>query len=417
MEPLFDQGTRTLHGKLRPSRIELTHELSVHEAHATFDVERRWNVANEKQQNPVVVALPTSGFNKSMQNLWLSVTNRCNMHCEYCFVTKSTTTMTPEIAKTAIDFFLNAPSQEKRIDYYGGEPLLAEDLLTWAMPYALEKGRQLGKVVRTYISTNATLFHPRMTYLRDCDVHVLVSIDGDSTSHDGHRILVGGKPSHQKVVEKIRQLLDFVEPHNLCALCTVAPENANLLLENWEYLLSIGMRCVNIEPVRTTQWNPKTIRLFTEQLEKILLKVRDSIHEPEDQQLFINSLNKEFIKLQGRSTEGEGCPFTDNFIVYPDGHCSISPTIVFEELRDFFSVGDCSRGLLPFYLDCRWDPQSANCRTCKERAEQVERSSDNDAQWSRNKVYRQAAKEIWDARERHPEIDRYILLSEKWTYV
>ena len=325
--------------------------------------------------------------------------------------------MTLEIAKTAIDFFLNAPSLEKRIDYYGGEPLLADELLSWAMPYALERGDQLGKVVRTYISTNATLFHPRMTYLRDCDVHVLVSIDGDSPSHDGNRRMVGGIPSHKKVVENVEKLLDFIEPHNLCALCTVDPENAGLLLENWEYLLSIGFRCVNIEPVRTTRWNPKTIRVFTEQLDRVLLKVRASIEGPEDKQLFINSLNKEFIRLQGRSTEGEGCPFTDNFIVYPDGHCSISPTIVFEEMRDFFSVGDCSCGLLPFYLDCQWDPESANCRTCKEREERVERASDNNAQWSRNKVYRQVAKEIWDTRGWSPHVERYISISEKWTYV
>lgn len=365
-----------------------------------------------------VRGLPTSGFNKAIQNLWMSTTDACNMRCDYCFVPKGDKFMSRETGRRAIDFALNAPSDYKRIDYYGGEPLLNDHLLQFSMPYALELGAKLGKQVRTYISTNATLYKPSMTYLRDCDVHVLISIDGDAEAHDLRRRKNSGAPSHEAVVAKFHEMQDHILPHNLCGLWTVDPDQSHRLYENWDYLRSIGFRCVNIEPVRTRRWTPEKIREFTTGVRRILKVIDESIVTGNpDNWLFINSMNHEFVQARGIQERSYKCPFYINFIVYPTGKCTITPTIVFEHLQDYFMVGDTEHGLLPQYEACTFDDASARCRACIAKGESAEQQSDKGVEQARSRIYRAFCDYMVDKSRENPAYGAYILESEKWCYV
>ena len=67
---------------------------------------------------------------ESCQNVWLTLTNLCNMHCKYCFnyVSRCHEHMSPELAigimtahLSRLDTSINNPI---RIHYFGGEPTL-----------------------------------------------------------------------------------------------------------------------------------------------------------------------------------------------------------------------------------------------------------------------------------------------------
>lgn len=349
--------------------------------------------------------------------MWLSVTDVCNMRCKYCFVKKGSSFLRFEQIKPVMDFFLSCEPAQKRVDYYGGEPLLNYALLQKSMPYALNEGARKGKDVRTYISTNAALYDPKMTALKDCGVHVLVSIDGGRETHDANRRMPDGSPSFDKVVAGVKKMQDTLEPNNLCALFTIAPEYAARAYENFDELLALGFRCINVEPERTRRWEPRQIADFLENLEKIAKKTVDSILGDPSKRLFLNSISRYLAAYRGDADNPSGCPFEENLVVYPDGTISLPPTIVFEDLKNLFQVGDCARGLFPAFENCAFDPAGQSCQACRRKATNLESVRDNGVQMKRNLVLQKLADEVILKAKTDPLYSDYILEADEWTYV
>src|ERR1039458_4126085 len=61
----------------------------------------------------------------------LFLTHRCNLACDYCYVSKSSDCMSLSVAQRVIDFaFQNTPpADDIEIGFFGGEPLLEFPLL------------------------------------------------------------------------------------------------------------------------------------------------------------------------------------------------------------------------------------------------------------------------------------------------
>ncbi len=356
-------------------------------------------------------------FNKPMGNLWLSITDSCNLRCKYCFVPKGNLKLNFDEVRPVIDFFMNAPGKQKRIDYYGGEPLINVELLEQSIPYAIELGKSMGKDVRTYISTNATLYSPKMTFLKECNVHMLISIDGNEESHNFNRMYGSGRGSWKDTVKGLRLMQQELAPHNICALFTVSPELAHKMIENFEALLDLGFRCVNIEAERTQRWRAESIHIFVKNLELIANRILSSIELEKDSWLFLNFFSRRVATFLGHADTPSGCPFEENFIVYPDGSLSTPPTIVFEDMKEHFLVGDIHNGLFPFYENCSFDPQSPHCAGCLKRAEQLELLRDHGVQKERNVILDRFVDRLISMAQTNERAMEYLRESDKWTYV
>ena len=357
------------------------------------------------------------GFNKDISNLWLSVTDACNQRCRYCFVRKGQAMMSFDTARAAIDFFLAAPEVHKRIDYYGGEPLLNAALLARSMPYAVKQAQARGLDLRTYMSTNATLYTPAMTFLRDCQVHVLVSIDGDRETHDAVRRFAGGGPTHDTVVAAFRSMQEHLEQERLCALFTVTPQRVAAMAANFQYLTDLGFRSINVEPERCPSWTPEARERFAAELAAVIAQVEASVEGPPERRIFLNFVSHELAGLNGTVDRQRHCPFYRNLIVYPDGVMATPPTIVFEEMRDLFMVGDVTRGLFPTYAACAYDPETSLCRQCHRKGVQVELSRDHGVHHLRNQLLRELTERLVKAASWDPLSADYIRDSQRWTYV
>jgi len=153
-----------------------------------------------------------------MQQILLNVTEVCNLRCRYCIYSgachyerrHSRKTMTADTARKAIrHFWEHSRGLEKvHVSFYGGEPLVAFDLLRDTIAFA----RKLGEWPTTYlhVDTNGTLLtDAKIRYFIDNKFYLQVSLDGPKEIHDRFRVFRNGKGTFDRVMhnlEKIRRM-------------------------------------------------------------------------------------------------------------------------------------------------------------------------------------------------------------------
>lgn len=167
------------------------------------------------------------------------LTEKCNFRCSYCFVKNQDALggkeshMTQDTALSGLDFFCRMiqknPEQfemEKTIVFYGGEPLMNwpvfEMLLTKIKSYA-EIGRLPEKTILNLV-TNGTLLTNRIAkVLKDNNVQVSISIDGDELSTNSYRAYANGKPVYQDIRRGFKICKDL--GMDVGASCTLSEAN------------------------------------------------------------------------------------------------------------------------------------------------------------------------------------------------
>ncbi|MDL2214621.1 SPASM domain-containing protein [Dysgonomonas sp. OttesenSCG-928-M03] len=170
------------------------------------------NIGNILQQTDTVEEF---GIEDDLSHsfLILNVTNGCNLACKYCFanvVGKNHDTMSLDTAKIAIDNMLNQKTRfdEYTIYFFGGEPMLKFGLVKQVVEYAEAKIiGEYGKKIQFLLNTNGTLFKSdSVTFLKEHNFRVTISIDGTIQHHNENRVYRNGKGSFNKVMEGICML-------------------------------------------------------------------------------------------------------------------------------------------------------------------------------------------------------------------
>jgi len=104
-------------------------------------------------QHSGAVALPhvdTEHF--PMSSLVLNVTNKCNLHCTYCYEPDGAkygptpVRMEWETARTSVDFLFEKAGKNREVNivFFGGEALLNFKLMKQVVEYAENKGAAVG---------------------------------------------------------------------------------------------------------------------------------------------------------------------------------------------------------------------------------------------------------------------------------
>ena len=149
-------------------------------------------------------------INHNLGHIALQVTQRCNLNCEYCVYsgnynnrTHSNKDMSLETAYKAIDYILSHSRDVETIaiSFYGGEPLLAYDLIKQCVNYTLEQAQ--GRKVHFNFTTNGTLLtEEKLDFLVSNDFSILVSLDGSEKTHNRHRKFAHSKKGSFDVLMK-----------------------------------------------------------------------------------------------------------------------------------------------------------------------------------------------------------------------
>jgi uncharacterized protein len=146
-------------------------------------------------------------YNQSALGLVLAPTMACNMACEYCYESKTNARMSPSVTEAVITF---AESQAPHlrslsVAWYGGEPLLAMDIIEDLSETFLDLSREHEIEYRSTIITNGYLLDRRaVDKLAAWKVGgAQITLDGPSRLHNQKRPLVNGRPSFDTIVENI----------------------------------------------------------------------------------------------------------------------------------------------------------------------------------------------------------------------
>lgn len=156
-----------------------------------------------------------NNINSNRQQLILSVTEQCNLRCEYCAYyddryEKNTplSHMTFETARIAIDDYISHSyfAEKRCISFYGGEPLLNFDLIKECVGYV--ESLNLNKPMLYLFTTNGTTLSENIAeYAYNKKFMVNISLDGPSNIHDRYRKNVGDHKTFEKIINASKVLI------------------------------------------------------------------------------------------------------------------------------------------------------------------------------------------------------------------
>ena len=181
-------------------------------------------------------------------NLVLSLTERCNLRCSYCYYKVShesrSLTMQNDIMEAAIllafERTLSLGQNYLNITFFGGEPLLCMGLIHKGVEFAkaLAQGHDKFRL-RFAVNTNATLLNDSIIeYLKRENFRVYVSLDGPETHRDICRKMKNGGGSFKLIEPHIPALREL----DTVVFSVVTRENMHSLSESVRWIQAQGFK-------------------------------------------------------------------------------------------------------------------------------------------------------------------------------
>lgn len=157
----------------------------------------------------------------NLRQLTFEVTDACNLKCKYCgfgelyhgYDDRESKFMSLPNAKAIIDYLVEIWKNHKQkglkqlvyVSFYGGEPLMNMKLIQEIIDYIEKSTNEIDKKIIFSMTTNALLLDKYMNYLKEKNVRLLISLDGDEQSNS-YRVNHLGKTSFSKVFKNINLL-------------------------------------------------------------------------------------------------------------------------------------------------------------------------------------------------------------------
>lgn len=199
----------------------------------------------------------------SINELTLTVTERCNQRCDYCYVdTEGGRTMSMDVAERALGLlFESAPAGETvGVSFFGGEPLLVPGLLRRIALRARELAGPKRRI-RFAVTTNGTAVDGAgLALLEELDMKVAVSHDGAGQSC---RPLASGGDSLPDLGQRLPGLLGL--PGAPLARMTVTPQSVHRLAESVREVHRAGFGRVLYLPAFELTWDDVALAAWKDQ--------------------------------------------------------------------------------------------------------------------------------------------------------
>lgn len=253
---------------------ELMQELSAQ--YDATEIKQAWQELLELQQAGLLfekddyldpeaaMALPKAAVVKA---LCLHVSHDCNLRCKYCFASTGDfgtgrKVMDFETAKKAIDFVVERSGLRRNIevDFFGGEPLMAMDVVKKTVEYARSLEAEHNKCFRFTITTNGLLLDDEnIEYINREMSNVVLSLDGRQSVNDNMRLTPNGKGSYEHIVPKFQKLVAGRGTKDYYVRGTFTRENLDFA-KDVMHLAELGFRHVSVEPCSGDNEDPFAIR-------------------------------------------------------------------------------------------------------------------------------------------------------------
>ncbi|WP_318502915.1 thioether cross-link-forming SCIFF peptide maturase [Bacillus sp. T3] len=188
--------------------------------------------------------------------LCFNVAHTCNLSCEYCFASQGKyngdrAIMSLEVGKKAIDYLLENSGHHRNldIDFFGGEPLMAWNVVKEIVAYARSKEKEFKKNFRFTFTTNGMLLTDEVTEFLNKEMYnVVLSLDGRKEVHDSLRKTVNGKGSYDHIVPKFKEFIEKRGDKEYYVRGTYTHNNVDFTNDIF-HIADLGFDKLSMEPV------------------------------------------------------------------------------------------------------------------------------------------------------------------------
>jgi len=226
----------------------------------------------------------------------LNITDDCNFRCKYCTYsgiypdhrTHSKKNMSWTTAKKALDDFIHNSRfvENPSLSFYGGEPLLAMDLIKKCVNYLKQKDKHC----HYNLTTNGALLNGNnKQFFIDEGFNVTVSLNGPEDIHNAYRVFPNGKPSWQIIMKNLMGIKSkneeyFIKHINFSCVFTPPYRLKEVILYFYESFPGMNVRFNNVDIYNTDYFYRNYSKLEMSSFSKQIRELLESYKE-----LFINS--------------------------------------------------------------------------------------------------------------------------------
>ncbi|MCL1935582.1 MAG: radical SAM protein [Defluviitaleaceae bacterium] len=222
-------------------------------------------------------------YKPEISSVTLMIAQDCNLRCTYCYgdcgeyFDKGK--MSVETALSSIDYLVKNSGRHKTlvVCFLGGEPLMNLPVVKAVVSYCKEKYED--KTFKFTMTTNGTILNADIKkFIKDNDISLQISLDGDKKAHDTNRIYANNTGSYDKIVKNTK---DMREDKYLTARATVTKTNLDMV-SIFEHLENLNFRNVAISPAQNLLEDsdyPKLIEESTKLLNFFAKLIKDKDFE------------------------------------------------------------------------------------------------------------------------------------------
>lgn len=146
--------------------------------------------------------------------VWLHLTDTCNLQCDYCFVSKKNPVVISadtlrRIAQLLAETARTNELQKVTVKFAGGEPTLALSQAEWFRSELRALFAGSGTKTAFAVLTNGTVMNRKtLEFLQAPDTSLTISLDGEGRAHDTFRVFRRTGRGSWDVIQRSLEILD-----------------------------------------------------------------------------------------------------------------------------------------------------------------------------------------------------------------
>lgn len=302
-----------------------------------------------------------------MAAMELFLTHGCNLRCTYCYNGASFgRTMPLAVLERAVDSAFAEGQGPVDLAFFGGEPLLAFDLVRAAVDRGDAASARTGRPVRYRMTTNGTLLAgERLDFAVAHAFRFAVSFDGPPEVQDRNRPFADGRGTHDVVARNLAAALE--RQPDLPVVSVIGPGNAADLPTIFRHVTGLGVRRHHLALDYHARWDDSSVAGLAAGLAAVADAVAETYRagRPVAIPVLDAKIARQILHplaVIGRCACGRG-----HYVVAPSGRFYPCDRMVGADDGTGPVIGDLDRGFDPAaraaFLSCH-DGTPDRCRDC-----------------------------------------------------
>ena len=228
--------------------------------------------------------------NKTINSVYLLLTEECNMRCTYCFEkNRQKGKVTKELCDRLVEYASICKSDDFSICLFGGEPTICEDELIYLVTELSKKMNAFKQVKKLNFSliTNA-LYYPSAFMDSICEIiknnkSISISFQFSTTfqeeTHNKTRLGVAGVDTYEQVIKTIKsyenKILEFEKESGILLYSNIHPviveEDVKYLFEMYKNVIEKSISTMWFVPITENgEWKESSLSELEKQLDLIM---------------------------------------------------------------------------------------------------------------------------------------------------